>query len=94
MPPTPRYASSHKIEEDLPERPSCLPFPATNENISNLKNHLIKNFRNTVFNKSGALPAMETISAHTHLKEKATPHAHPVTIAGYLAIPLEKTSLS
>ena len=80
MPPTPKSDESHRIEGDLPERPSCLPFLATNENISNLKNHLIENFNNTVFNKSGALPAMETIPAHIHLKEEATPHAHHVPI--------------
>ena len=80
MPPTPTPDEAHRIEGDLPERPSCLPFPATNENISNLKNHLIESFKNTVFDKSGALPAMETIPAHIHLKEEATPHAHHVPI--------------
>lgn len=80
MTPTPRVDEVHKIEQKLPERSSCHPFPATNDNITNLNKHLIETFKNTVFNKSGAFPAMETIPAHIHLKEEVIPLAHHVPI--------------
>ena len=81
MPPTTAIVDEvHKIEQEIPKKPSCLPFQATDDNVMNLKNYLIQTFKYTVFNKSGAFPAMETIPAHIHLNENAIPHAQHVPI--------------
>ena len=89
LPPCYPYPMSHNDDEDevnmiksttLPERPTTLPVPPTAENIDKLKQTLIDTFKDTVFNTSGAFPAMDTIPATIHLKEDNTPHANHTPI--------------
>ena len=53
-----------------------LPFPATEENIPNLRNYLIEAFADTAFNsKAEPFPCMSGPPAHIHLKPDAQPYA-------------------
>ena len=65
---------------DAPERPTKMPFPATEDNVAKLKQHLIQSFSKTAFSKSGPFKAMNTKPVHIHLKEDATPFATHVPI--------------
>ena len=80
--PMPNTTKSEVLKVDLvlPERPSTLPYPATAENVDNLKQSLIDTFKNTAFNNTGPFPSMDTQPAHIHLKPDAIPHAHHVPI--------------
>ena len=69
-----------KESRELPQRPSKIPYPPTEENVPKLKQFLVDTFKETAFNKSTPFPAMETKPVHIHLKENAVPHAHHVPI--------------
>ena len=62
-------------KSDAPTRPNNLPFPATEENIPKLRDHLVTKFSTSVFNKATPFRAMNCKPAHIHLKEDATPFA-------------------
>ena len=64
-----------KCENQLPNRPPNLPFPATEDNIGKLKSWLPEKFAKTTFNKDGIFPAMSGPAAHIHLKEGTIPKA-------------------
>ena len=59
----------------LPTRPLQLPFPADPKSIDNLKDWLVKAFKETAFNKEGKFPVMTGPPAKIHLKEGAMPKA-------------------
>ena len=71
----------HSIESlIIPDKPKIIPFPATEDNINNLKQHLISKFRDTAFSKSTPFPSMDTKPVHIHVKPDAKPFAHHVPI--------------
>ena len=60
----------------LPDRPSTIPYEATEENIINLENWLLETFSDTIFNtKQNPLPLMSGIPQHIHLADNAVPYA-------------------
>ena len=60
--------------------PTKLPFPATDENIPELEQYLLDQFRNTTFNHSAPFPTMPSPPAHIYLKDGAIPYAHHMPI--------------
>ena len=82
--PHPMYTNDeavHSIESVvIPEKPKSLPYPATEDNINDLKQHLIDTFKETAFSKSTPFPSMDTKPVHIHVDPEAKPHAHHVPI--------------
>ena len=69
--------SQTSTSSSMPKRPSKLPFSPTPQNVSNLKEYLLKVFAKTAFNndKSGYFPKMLGVpKAHIHLKPNARPY--------------------
>jgi transposase InsO family protein len=62
-------------EPSVPERPTALPFAATEENVPRLKKFLIETFEKTVFSRGTPFRSMNCPPAHIHLKDDAQPHA-------------------
>ena len=61
----------------IPTKPTCLPYPPTEENIPKLAKWLLKAFRLSAFNnnKNEPFPAMKGVpKAHIHLPPKAKPY--------------------
>ena len=68
----------YRLEGSLdgtPQHPERIPYQPTPENITKLKDFLLKSFDKTVFTRSTPFKAMECSPAHTHLKSDATPYA-------------------
>ena len=61
--------------QPTPEKPAHLPYPATNENDSKLKQYILDQFFSSAFNSSSPFPSMDVTLAHIHLKPDATPYA-------------------
>ena len=61
--------------QPTPEKPAHLPYPATNENVSKLKQYILDQFFSSAFNSSSPFPSMDVTLAHIHLKLDATPYA-------------------
>ena len=59
----------------LPDRSSTLPYPATEDNIPNLKQFLQQQFATSAFNQGPTFPEMKTPPAYIHLKGDASPYA-------------------
>ena len=59
----------------LPQRPTKLPFHATDENIPKLEQYLLDQFCKTTFNRSAPSLTMSSPPAHIHLKDGAIPYA-------------------
>ena len=59
----------------LPNRPSSLPYPTTEENIPCLKEYLLNAFADTTFNtNTRPLPAMKCKDIEIHLVQPNVPH--------------------
>ena len=70
----------NEVQEQTHQRPTSIPFPATEENIPKLKEHLIKEFSSTTFNKTSPFKAMQCPPVHIHIKPDAIPYATHVPI--------------
>ena len=77
--PLPNTNNLH-CETTLPQRPTMLPFPPTEENIPKLKQYLLDQFSETTFNQSIPFPEMNAPAAHIHLKPNAEPYARHTPI--------------
>ena len=76
----------HTVKNPMPENerkgneyPRTLPYPATEENIPKLKQHLIDSFPD-VFSRTTPFQAMKCQPVHIHIKPDAKPHARHVPI--------------
>ena len=64
----------------LPQRPTKLPFPATDGNIPKVEQYLLDQFCNTTFNCSAPFPIMLSLPAHIYLKDGVIPYARHMPI--------------
>ena len=52
----------------IPEKPKSVPYPATEDNVNNLKFYPVDAFKETAFSKSTPFPSMDTKPVHIHIK--------------------------
>lgn len=58
---------------NIPTRPTQIPYPPTEENISKLEAYIKKAFKSAAFCRSMPFPSMNSPPAHIHLKPDAKP---------------------
>ena len=58
--------SVNAIQHQSNKRPSVIPYPAVEENISKLKEYLVNRFKQSVFTKSKPFKSMSCKPAHIH----------------------------
>ena len=71
---------------ELPVRPDTLPFPASDDNVDQLKGWLMDAFDGTTFYNEGLFPLLCGPSGHIHLRPNASPRARhkPIPVPFHL----------
>ena len=89
-PPTVKKGTAAGVQNNrtIPQRPKCIPFEPTEENIPALKYFILVQFEKSAFNSEKPFPALSTPPAHIHLKLHhiiPKPAYWPATIAEHWA---------